>query len=170
MARLSDIPQSQLRYSIGSAVAGNAAFAAGTGAGTVKTTNAITYNINGVTYSKAATDNIAITAGITTGPVNATTTTYVQPLSVTVYYVFCLDSSGTVSVVQGSYAGQVLGNGAIGDGQIPDVGSTVCPIGILKINSSTATYTLGQALALTSGNFGTVTFFTIGGVIPVGNI
>jgi hypothetical protein len=170
MARLNDISNAALRGSVGGFVSGNAGFAAGTNAGSVKTTNAINYAINGIVYAKAATDNQTLAASTTTGPLNATTTTYVQPLNTTVYYVVCYDSAGTLSMYQGSYAGQDLGGGAKGDGSIPDVPSTVCPIGMFKVTSSTLAYTIGAATALTSGNYGTVTFYSLSGAIPVGSV
>ena len=65
-------------------VQNSAAIAAGTTAGTIKTTVAMNYTIAGQNYSKAVTDNIAVTA---TGAVASGTTTY---------YLFCINAAGTV--------------------------------------------------------------------------
>ena len=55
----------------------------------IKTANAIDYAINGYLYSKAATDNIAMTAADE------------QTAGTSCLYLVCIDSSGTVSTVKG---------------------------------------------------------------------
>lgn len=168
MARLNDISNAALRGAVGNynmtkgVLAINAASAA-----TIKSTNAYTYAVNGILYSKAALSAQVITN--MTGPVQASTTTYVQPISTTVYYVVCLDAAGTVSIVQGSYATQALGGGAIGDGSIPDVASTVTPIGIFKVaTNASATFTAGTTALDAAGV--TVTYYDVAGPLPVGSV
>lgn len=167
MARLNDIGNAPVRFALANCNTVKAGLTTATTTTAVKTVAATNYTINGIYYTKAITDNMAITTA--TGPVNASTTTYVQPLNTVAYYVVCLDAAGALSIVQGSYAGQPLGGGAIGDGSIPDVPTTVCAIGIFKLSTTTAAFTIGTT-AVTSAAVGTATFYDILGVIPVGAI
>jgi hypothetical protein len=68
----------------------SAALAEGTNANTYKTTATLTYTINGVFYSKNATDNIAMTSTAGTVP----------PSSAALYAVW-IDSAGTLSNTRG---------------------------------------------------------------------
>lgn len=167
MARLNDIGTAAVRFAIANYNAGKAGLTTGTTTTAVKTVAATNYTINGIFYTKAITDNMAITTA--TGPVNGSVSTYVQPTNTTAYYVVCLNAAGALSVVQGSYAGQNLGGGAIGDGSIPDVPSTVCAIGVFKLITTTAAFTIGTT-AITSAAVGTATFYDISGPIPDGAI
>jgi len=85
----------------------------------IKTASAIDYSIGGVLYTKAATDNIAVTAAE-------------QADGTTAYYLICIDSSGTVSAVKGD-----------DDGDLPEPTSGTCPIGVLKVVVSGGAFTLG---------------------------
>ena len=62
---------------------------AGTTKTDIKTANAIDYAINGLLYSKAATDNIPVTAADA------------QAVSTSCLYLVCIDADGTVSTVKG---------------------------------------------------------------------
>ena len=66
-------------------------------------------------------------------------------ISTTVYYVVCLDAAGLRSAsCRAATRPRALGGGAIGDGSIPDVASTVTPIGIFKVaTNASATFTAG---------------------------
>ena len=62
----------------------------GTNANTVKTTQAVSYTINGFGYYKAATDNLAFSAGHTALGNNQRCA-----------FFLCLDSAGNLSTIQG---------------------------------------------------------------------
>lgn len=130
----------------------------------ITTTVTIQYAISGIyAVAKTAMTNNIITN--ITGPLNGVSaTSYTAPANVTFYLVFCLDSAGLVSVVQGSYAGQPLGNGATGNGDVPDVPSTVCPFAMAKV-ATTAVFTAGTT-SFGTGN--TATFYNLM-VLPATN-
>lgn len=140
-------------------------------AATVKTTNALTYAIGGVLYSKAAlsAQSIAVTHGANGLPVTAMdgNPAYVQPISSTVIYLVSLDAAGTVSITQGAYAGQVMSfNGNISkrvtdvDGGVPTLPGGNAVIGALKVTTNaSATFTPGST-ALDSAGV-SVTYFDL---------
>jgi len=82
------------------------ALAAGTNTGTIKTTAAIAYTIDGVFKSKATTDNISIAvsgpSGVYSDPGNGSFTG--QTGGSTRIYGLFLDAAGAVSVVPGAIA------------------------------------------------------------------
>lgn len=82
-----------LRANLFNCALGNAGWAEGTNATTIKTVNAIDYCIDGVIFTKAATDNIAFTA------------TAQQAVSTFCLYLFSIDSAGTVTVTKGTELG-----------------------------------------------------------------
>jgi hypothetical protein len=120
---------------------GKPLLAIGTTAGTIKTTNATTYAINGLAYTKAATDNIAVTANATQAPLT------------TCLYVVGLDAAGAVTVVKGIEqltADLASGNKVLQfpDGRLP----TVCVIGYFKtVTASTTTFTAGTTSLAAAG-------------------
>lgn len=164
MSQLQDINNGPTRDLIGGMVfnkpvlAINAASAA-----TVKTTNAITFSVNGVMYSKAilSAQSIAVTHNSYGNAGGA----YVQPSSTTVFYTLALDSSGNVTVTQGSYAGQDLsslnmGTSARGSGAIPNSPANTTPFGVIKIaTGASATFTAGTTALDAAGV--TATYFDI---------
>ena len=103
------------------------ALAEGTNSGTIKTTVRCDYSIDGVLYSKAITDNIALTAAAQ------------QAVLTDCAYLICVDSSGTVSSVKGT---EVANGGTL---VVPaPVSASVCPIGYLKVSlANAATFTAG---------------------------
>lgn len=136
--------------------------AEGTNANTIKTANAVPYTIDGVMYSKAATDNIAI---------NVQGDNFVVPVNYKRSYLVGVDSAGTVK----SYAGTLFANEVV-DGVtkyrgyrevkdsnglatryealsalhdytsnfLPPVPDGICPIGVFSVAPVTAaTYTAG---------------------------
>ena len=130
----------------------------GAGAATVSTTNAIVYTIDGRIYNKAALSAQSIATIATGAPAE-----YLQPASTTVYYALCLDSSGNVRFVQGTYAGQTFltaGRVDKGLGGVPDIPDGYCPFGLIKVvtNAST-TFNIGTTLLDAAGL--TVTFIDI---------
>lgn len=72
----------------GSITLGCAVLAEGTNAATIKTTAAVDFMINQLTYTKAATDNIAVTACA------------VQADLTTCMYLISIDSAGTVTTTK----------------------------------------------------------------------
>lgn len=138
MSKLSDLTNKAVMDLLGSmnfvkpVLAINAASAA-----TVKTTNALTYTVNGVMYSKAilAAQSIAVTH---TDNGRAVGGGYVQPASTTVYYTLSVNAAGVISVTQGTFAGQTVvvgqsGTSYAGDGSIPDVPAGYSAFGVIKV-------------------------------------
>ena len=129
-------------------------------AATVKTTNALTYTVDGVQYTKTALSAQALTAY--TG-----NTFYTQPASTTVYYVLGVNAAGTVYCFQGTYTGQtqnpLRADFSVGDGSIPDVPDGVTPFGMIKVVTGATTFLPGtDALDKASVTF---TFYDLA-VIP----
>jgi hypothetical protein len=121
------------------------ALAAGTTAGTVKTTVAINYILDGQFYTKAITDNMSIAY---TGP-----QVYQAPTGVgsvngaftggtngsTRLYLLCLNASGALSIVPGPIvdsADLAAGRAPL---QYPDDAINTCPIGAMRIALTAAT-------------------------------
>lgn len=103
-----------------------AGLAEGTTAATFKTTNAITYTIDGVRYTKAATDDLAFTAAA------------VQATDTNCIYLVCIDASGTVSTVKGTAVA------AASAASCPAPTAATCPIGWIHVaTASAATFTAG---------------------------
>ena len=137
----------------------NAALAA-----TVKTTNAFAYTNNGIQLTKAALAAQSIVP-THTGNGKFVGGAYVQPVSTTVYYTLGLDALGAVTVVQGSFVGQLglpgaAGTSAAGDGTLPEspVGST--PVGVIKVVTNGATTFTPGTTALDAAGL-TVSYFDV---------
>lgn len=137
----------------------SAGLAEGTNANTIKTTADITYTIDGRFYSKATTDNIAISyAGASvyqaaaggvqainggfTGGVNGSTR----------LYLLTLDSSGAVGIVPGAIVDSAeLAAGRVAL-QFPDAPAGACPFGALRIALTAGTaFTPGSTDLSASG-------------------
>jgi len=105
-----------------------AGLAEGTNANTFKTTNAITYTIAGVRYTKGATDNLAFTAASQ------------QATDTNCIYLICINAAGTLSTVKGTAVA------AASAATCPSPGSaSLCPIGWVHIaTASAATFTAGS--------------------------
>ncbi len=115
------------------------AIAAGTNAGTFKTTVAIAYTNNGILRSKAITDNIAFSSGHTA-----------LGNSQNCVFGLWLDSSGTVSTSQGPIV-------TAGDPcPVPSApAANLTPFGLIKVStSSSQTFTPGTS-TLGTGNTAT---------------
>lgn len=121
--------------------------AEGTNAGTIKTTATLAFSIDGLMYSKAATDNIAMTAAA------------VQAALTDCAYLVCIDSGGTVSTVKGT----AVANG--GTLVVPaPVSAATCPFGYIKVAlANAATFTAGTTDL--SASDVTATYFQLG-VLP----
>ena len=124
----------------------NPALAIATTTSAFKTANAISYAIAGQIYSKAATDNIAFSA------VSGT----LSNLSAGQQCVFlvCIDSAGTVKVVQSPIVSSGDAN------PVPAVPGGYAAIGAIKVNAA-ATFTVGTT-ALNAANI-TTTYFNFAG-------
>ncbi len=118
----------------------SAGLAEGTNANTIKTTADIAYTIDGRFYSKATTDNIAISySGPTVyqaaaGGIQAVNGGFTGGVngSTRIYGIF-LDTSGAVSIVPGP----IVDSAELAAGRValpfPDAPNGVCPIGALRI-------------------------------------
>jgi hypothetical protein len=148
----------------------------GAGAATVKTTNALSYVIDGVQYSASAlaAKSIAVThdwQGKAVAAANAATATavpaYVQPVSTTAYYLLCVNAAGTIAVVQGSYAGQAISYAPgdpskvlVGTGNTPVEPAGYTAFGLIKVvTNGSATFTPGTTLLDAAGL--TVSYFDL---------
>lgn len=148
MSNLSDVHATAVRNVAGSqcnskiTLAINAASAA-----TVKSTGATVYSIGGVYYTVAAMAAQAITITHRSNGAAVTTSdpAYVQPAETTVIYVLAYNSSGTLAVVQGSYAGQVITFAddkslrLTGTGGVPTLPAGYVPVGAIKVVTAAAT-------------------------------
>lgn len=134
------------------------ALAEGTNANTIKTTADINYVVDGRFYSKATTDNIAISysgpsvyqapAGV--GSLNGAFTGGVN--GSTRLYLICLSTAGAVSIVPGPIVDSAeLAAGRVGL-QFPDAPNGVCPIGAMRIAlTQGTTFTPGSVDLSASG-------------------
>lgn len=116
---LKDLQDEALRTLLGTRCYTKAVAAIGSAAAKVKTTAAISYSINGIMYTKGATDDLWVLSGKTV------------PASSTCYFLLCLDATGASVVVQGT---------STGHGEIPKTSGipTACPIAELKVVTSAA--------------------------------
>lgn len=117
---------------------GVAGLAEGTDANTIKTTGAIDYRINGAMYTKAATDNIAMTACAAQADVK-----YCK-------YLVSIDDAGAVTVTKGNDAA------AAADALLPATPADEAVIGWFQVLTGGATFTSGTD-DLGGGSF-TVTY------------
>jgi hypothetical protein len=102
-----------------------AGLAEGTNAATIKTVNTANYSIGGQLYTKAATDNIAITA------------TAQQAISTFCMYLVSINAAGTVVVTKGTELGTDIA-------VLPALPASSAPLGAFKIATDGATtYTGG---------------------------
>lgn len=161
LAHFNDAPQ---RYAHANRAFSAAGLAEGTNANTIKTTATCAYTIDGIFYSKGATDNIALAAP------DAGPAFYQLPANSVCYLLIALDSSGNVKCIQGKYDGQeyrdpTTGLPQVGDGGIPDCPSDLCPIGLIKVTTGATTFTPGST-DLGAANV-TDAYYDLAGVIPV---
>lgn len=112
---------------------GNAQLAeAGTLAGGIKTAQAIDYVISGIMYSKAITDNIALTACAQ------------QAALTTCLYLITINAAGTVKCTKGTEVLTETVKNGVTPLELPECPASEAPIGILKIRTdNSATFTAG---------------------------
>lgn len=116
MPNLEDLNSQALRDFVGNKALGNALVAEGTNAATIKTTNAVDYQINGQVYTKAATDNIAMTACAT------------QANGTTCYYLVSIKADGNLVVTKG----------VDNSGLLPDCPANQAPLAAFKLVAAAA--------------------------------
>jgi hypothetical protein len=115
----------------------------GTGAGaTIKIANTIYGSVNGVYFTKAGTDNIAMTACTT------------QATNTDCLYLFSITTGGTVTTTKSN---EVPTGGVIG---LPELPANNAPIGYVKISTTTATFTSGTTSMTTPAGF-TLTLYDL---------
>ena len=143
--------------------------AAGTTAGTVKTTAAAAYALDGVHYSKAITDNISIAY---TGPevyqaptgVGASNGSFTGGVGgATRLYLLCFNAAGTVSVTPGRIVNSAdLAAGRVGL-DFPDAPYNQCPFGAVRIAVTANTSFIPGTTALNAAGV-TTTYLNLAGV------
>jgi len=137
--------------------------AEGTNANTIKTVNTITYVLDGRFYSKAATDNIAISYSgavvyqAAAGGIQAVNGGFSGGVngSTRIYSLF-LDAAGAVSILPG----KIVDNAELAAGRValefPDAPKGVCPFGALRVSVTAGTnFTPGAVDLSATGVTGT---------------
>lgn len=104
---------------------GAAGLAEGANAATIKTVNAISYCIDGLAYSKGATDNITLSAA--SGTVTQAVSTFNK-------YLACIDSNGAITIVKGDSASTAA------LALVPSCPGSKAPIGYFQV-ATDATHT-----------------------------
>lgn len=141
MSRLTDIVNGATQAAIGTINMVKAVLAINAAAApTVKTTNALSYVIKGVQYTRAL---LAAQSIVATHTQHGTVVGggYNIPPQTTAYFTLGVNPAGVIAVVQGSYAGQPLSNGqmgtsSVGDGFIPDVPDNYAAFGVIKVTNN----------------------------------
>lgn len=122
-----------------------AGLATGTGGGTFKTVNTLTYTIDGVFFSKGATDNIAFSSGMLPPGVNSSGNPNLGN-SQEAYYAVWIDSAGNFTTTMGNRVGTGGLSATQGTTAVlpPDVQAAKALVGLIKVSTdSTHTFTPG---------------------------
>ena len=132
-----------------------ATLAEGTAANTIKITNSggFDFAINGIVYTKATTDSIAMTA------------LAAQAANTTCAYLVQTNSAGTFSIKKGTELGTAdyaLSGSTV---EVPKPDADRCPVGIIKV-ATVSGFTSGTTDLAAAG---TVTYFDVCG-IPTGRV
>ena len=132
-----------------------ATLAEGTSAATIKITNSGGYDfaINGIVYTKATTDNIAMTA------------LSAQAANTTCAYLVQTNSAGTFSMKKGTELGAADYALAGSTVEVPKPDADRCPVGVIKVVTVSG-FTSGTTDLAAAG---TVTYFDVCG-IPTGRV
>ena len=108
---------------------GTAGLAEGTNSATIQTANALAYTIDNITYLKAATNNVAMTACAA------------QADLTTCNYLVSINSSGTIKLTKGADVLTTAYDAATY--RLPDCPENEVAIGVMKIVTSGGTFTSG---------------------------
>lgn len=157
-----------LSLSQGASIAfSSGALAAGTNAGTIKSTATITFTVDGRFYSKSATDNIAISYSgpsvyqAAAGGVQAVNGSFTGAVGgSTRLYLICLDTSGAVSIVPG----KIVNTAELAAGRVsldyPDTPNLVCAVGAMRVALTAGTAFVPGTTALDASGV-TTTFLNL---------
>lgn len=126
--------------------------AEGTNDSTIKTTNAVSYMINGIMYTKAATDNIDPTACTE------------QAAAKTCLYLITVNASGTVDTIKGTEVASADLTAGTAVLVWPTPAADTCPIGAMKIATGTTAFTVGTDDITDDIGTGSVTFYSLGAI------
>jgi len=155
MARLSDVSNRALREMLGTRNSSQQLVNLQNGTNTFDSVTEpdaiIQGSIAGAALKVADVTNKALaTLAALQNPITGYDGYYSQPINTTVYYVWVVNAAGTSYVIQGTYAGQVLGGSKAiaprGDGLIPDivVPDTYMPCAVFRVvNGATAVFIPG---------------------------
>lgn len=127
MVGIGDLNLKIARLLAGTRAFTSGAIAIGTTKSKVKTAAIINYCIDGIMYTKAATDDLFVFTDLT-----------VQAANTTKLYALCLDAAGTASIVTGTAT------------KLPTIADTLCVVGAVKI-VCTATFTPATTLLDAAG-------------------
>lgn len=152
MSSLKQVSSQPVRHLLGNRCNSRPILAIGTSKAAINTTAAAEFVIDGIIRNKAAITSGALvalaashlpTAGAAYLQPSGLAGFYTQPASTTVYYVLALNAAGTQVVVQGTYDGQPIANGAgyaEGDGNVPPLPDGVAPFGMIKVVTGATTF------------------------------
>lgn len=119
---LGDINTAALRNLLGNRCFTKAICAIGSNTAKAKTTATAEYCIDGVMYSKGATDDLFVFTDLT-----------VQPISTTCFYALCLDSGGNASIINGTPVSTAAITAGTAHAYIPEIPATKCCVGAIKV-------------------------------------
>ena len=128
---LKNIDHIALREALGNMCFTAAGLAEGTNANTIQTAAIANYSIDGVLYTKAITDNIAMTAAAA------------QADLTTCMYLVSIDAAGAVTITKGEEASTLAIAAGTAEAKLPDLPDAQCALGAFKIVLSGGTFTSG---------------------------
>lgn len=147
---LGDVVHRTLRVLLGNRCFTKAGLAVGETTTKMQNANTVEYCIDGVSYSKAHTDDLFAFSTVT-----------VQPISTTCYYVACLNAAGDGSIVNGTPVSTAAITAGTAAAVLPAIADTLVAVGVVKIvTSSGGTFTPGTSNVATAGAI-TATFFDL---------
>lgn len=178
MSSLKQVSSQPVRHLLGNRCLSRPIVAIGTTKSAFNTSAAAECTIDGIIYNLTAQTSTALVAlaashlpaaGAAYLQPSGLAGFYTQPANTTVYYVLAINAASTVVVVQGTYDGQPIANGAgyaEGDGNVPPLPDGVAPFGMIKVVTGATTFvpatTLFDAANVTS------TFYTLA-CLPAAN-
>lgn len=152
MSSLKQVSSQPVRHLLGNRCNSRPILAIGTSKAAINTSAAAECTIDGIIYNLGAQTSTALVATAASHlptseagylQPSGRTGFYTQPASTTVYYVVTINAASTVTVVQGTYDGQPIANGAgyaEGDGNVPPLPAGVAPFGMIKVVTGATTF------------------------------